>query len=307
MAAPDIYPFLRTYCIHPEVIDALTVPRFPHYESTHIKDGSSPYLSFIDHAAMEFYTGVIIWFDILGCVSTGLRPQYSDFCTAGLGDSSKLQLKRIMGCENWAMILIREIAVLSDWKRRVSEEGIPNVLELAKRANAIKSRLNERIHILVAELDQALDDQDISEKASSSRVRNRREHIIRKVTHAFACAAKVYLHVVVSGANPDLPEIVDSVSSTLSAMRSLPDPHLIRKLVWPFCIAGSMAKGNQRQAFKDLASNAGIEENAFGNSWRAFEVMQTCWNMHDGSRGNEQCKGDWLDAMKALGHQVLLI
>jgi C6 transcription factor Pro1 len=306
MAAPDIFPFLQTYCTHPEVIETSTISKFPHSESTQIKGDPSLHLSFVDHAAMEFFSGVIIWFDILGCVSTGLRPQYSDMCTNGVGDDSKLQLENISGCENWAMILVREIAVLSDWKRRMSEEGILNVLELAKRANFIRRPLDDRIDRLVAELGQNSDDPELSNKSSTPVYKKQKDHVIRKVTHAFAYAAKVYLCVVVSGPNPDLPEIVDSVSSTAAALRSLPDPQLIRKLAWPFCIAGSMAKGTQRQAFKDLASAAGIQENAFGSSWRAFEVMQTCWNMHDGV-GNGQRNCDWLDAMKALGHHVLLV
>jgi len=53
---------------------------------------------------MELNSGVIIWVDILGSASTGQRPQYSDICTKALGDNSKLQLKVVMGCENWAMI-----------------------------------------------------------------------------------------------------------------------------------------------------------------------------------------------------------
>ena len=86
---------------------------------------------------MEFFSSVIIWLDILGSTSTGLRPQYCDICTDGLGDNSKLPLRNIIGCENWAMVLIREIAVLCDWNRQMSEEGVLSVPELAKRAGAL--------------------------------------------------------------------------------------------------------------------------------------------------------------------------
>jgi len=60
---------------------------------------------------MELNSGVIIWIDILGSASTGQRPLYSDICTAALGDNSKLQLKVVMGCENWAMISSKWLCV----------------------------------------------------------------------------------------------------------------------------------------------------------------------------------------------------
>lgn len=75
-------------------------------------------LMFVDHATMEFFSGVIIWFDIPGSASMGLGPQYADTWAAALGDvDSKVQLQHLMGYENWTMIVIREIAVLEDWKR----------------------------------------------------------------------------------------------------------------------------------------------------------------------------------------------
>jgi hypothetical protein len=304
MATPDIFPFLRTYCTHPDVLEDSTVKRFPRCDTTKNARTSTPILSFVDHAAMEFYSGVIIWLDILGAVSTGMRPQYADICTDGLGDSSKLQLKKVMGCENWAMVLIREIAVLSAWKRQMSEQGILSILELGKRAGDIERRLVPGIDKLVAKLDHVFDSSNLD---SSSEDKNRKDQVVNMVTHAFACAAKVYLYVTLSGPNPDLPEVSNSVSATAAALKAFPDSQLItRKLVWPFCIAGCMAKGYQRQAFRHLASSAGIKENVFGSSWRAFEAVQTCWDMHDGV-GGERRNCDWLSAMKALGYHVLLV
>ena len=102
MACPDLFPFLVTYCTHPlgppgvESSDILVAAK--------AKSNLSLTLSPADHAAMELNSAVIVWVDILGSTSTGQRPQYCDICTEGLGDHSKLQLKVVMGCENWAMI-----------------------------------------------------------------------------------------------------------------------------------------------------------------------------------------------------------
>lgn len=129
-----------------------------------------------------------------------------------------------------------------------------------------------------------------------------RDFAIRTITNAYAHAAKVYLNVLVSRPNHELPKIVESVSSTLAALAALPESNLLRNVVWPFCIAGSMARGDQRQAFRDLASAADIHRDASGSSWRGLEVMDRCWRMRDGGRGV-----DWLDAMDDLGYRVLLV
>jgi hypothetical protein len=81
---------------------------------------------------------------------------------------------------------------------------------------------------------------------------------IRRVAHAFANAAKVYLLVLLLGPDPEAKDIARSVRDTLSSLSVFPDPKLLRNTVWPFCIAGCMATKEQRQAFTDLAIAAGI-------------------------------------------------
>jgi hypothetical protein len=242
---------------------------------------------------MKFFSSVILHLDILACASTRLRPQYADICAAALGDgNSKVMLERIMGCENWAMVLIREIAVLWDWKRR-SERAVLSTGELERQAGDIKWRLNVGL-------------EKLSKEPSQSPKREKAQHdrgfVIRRITNVYANAAKVYLDVLVFGPNPDLPEMIESVSSTLAALAALPDPNRLRNVVWPFCIAGCIAKVGQREVFRDLASAAGVHQGVFGSSWRALEVMEKCWALRDEGKS---C--DWFVAMQALGHHVLLV
>lgn len=188
------------------------------------------------------------------------------------------------------MVLIREIAVLWDWKRRTVERGVLRVRKLERETIDIERRLYDGLERL-------------SEGHSSSpNTRNDRGTVVRRITHAYAHAAKVYLKVLVSGPNPDLPEIIESVSSTLTALETLPERQLLRNVVWPFCIASCMARDGQRQGIRDLASASGVHREVFGSSWRAVEVMEMCWKMRD---GGESC--DWFNAMEALGYHVLLV
>jgi C6 transcription factor Pro1 len=303
LAAPDLHVFLRTYCI-PQLLlsNPGTFSRF-HNSSSPSDDSSS--LSFVDHAAMEFFSGVIIWFDILGSASMGLRPQYADICAAALGDQdSKVQLQDLMGCENWAMTTIREIAVLEDWKRQMEKDSVFSVRELVRRAGSIEQRLEAGVAAVIERLSQysshrGLGKKNLSDTSSTSLV-------VSSITQTFACASRVYLNVLISGPNPNLPEMRESVSRTLAGLNALPDPQLIRNVVWSFCIAGCMAARDQEQSFKDLASAARIDQYTFGTAWKALEVMETCWMMRR-LPGTEQNDCDWFSAMKTLGSHVILV
>jgi hypothetical protein len=67
-----------------------------------------------------------------------------------------------------------------------------------------------------------------------------------------------------------------------------------------------MVSQGQRQAFRDLASAAGMHRDIFGTSWMALTVMEKCWSMRDEGRESQR-SCDWLDAMKMLGYRILLI
>ncbi|KAG0652011.1 pestheic acid cluster transcriptional regulator 3 [Hyphodiscus hymeniophilus] len=282
-ATPDIHPFLETYCTDSSM---RTISRSSRGDIPDLRD-----LSFIDHAAMEFFSSVILHLDILACASTGKGPQYADICAAALGDGdSKVRLDRIMGCENWIMVLIREIAVLghSTRKNRQLRNGLS--MSEMEAAKVIERRLDSGLEQLsgIRSLENGTGrDCDLA---------------VRKITEVYTHGAKLYLQVVVSGPCPQLRESISGVSSTLAALRALPEPNLLRKTVWPFCIAGCMARVEHRQEFRELASAVDINPSVFGSSWKALEVMENCWRLRD-----EGGSVDWLGAMDDLGYRVLLV
>jgi len=200
--------------------------------------------------------------------------------------------------------LVREIAVLTDWKRQMIEKELFSVKELVVRGDRIEQTLHARLQRLATEEFDPINAQSWhTSKETSSDLRN--DYVVKKVTQAFAQAAKVYLNVLISGPNPEIPEVAQSVERTLAALRELPEPRLLRHVVWPFCIAGCMATIGKRQSFIDLASVTGIHRDIFGTSWKALEVMETCWKMRDEGASRNGC--DWLDAMTNMGQRILLI
>jgi Fungal specific transcription factor domain len=97
----------------------------------------------------------------------------------------------------------------------------------------------------------------------------------RGVTKVFACAALTYLHVVLLGAYPELPEIRESVLRTIEAFRELSDARKVSNLVWPFCIAGCMALTQNEDDFRDIASSAGSDGKGSRNLEKAVAIERS--------------------------------
>jgi len=124
-----------------------------------------------------------------------------------------------------------------------------------------------------------------------------------EITNIFALSARIYLHVVLSGAYPELPEIAESVSKIITAFKNLADPRLVQKLVWPFCIAGCLALDEQQSFFRNLITNAGIAPSSSGTCLQAFRIIEECWEMRRVCSFN--C--DWVCVMNKLGRNILLL
>jgi hypothetical protein len=259
-------------------------------------------LSFVDHAAMEFFSSVLLWFDTLACASTGRKPVFADICAEAFGARDcKVRLRHIMGCENWVMIIIRDIAMLD--RSTTHGQGIG----LARDGNIIRKHgeLKERLELGLAESWESY----LSLLAGRSEGREPDNWLIQAtpiVTYLFACAAMVYLTVVFDGPDPRLPSIRDAVTKALQVFSALPDGQMLRSLVWPFCITGCMAQKDQESSFANMAARAGISNRDPDTSTRALQVMETCWQIRSQEK-QDPPSADWFTAMSKLGYQVLLV
>jgi hypothetical protein len=256
----------------------------------------------INDVACDFLVGTLIWFDILSCASihsTPYLPNNHEYLS-----SHHIRLDKMMGCENWAMILISRISSLSTWKSEQQTTGRLSMKDLMSRGLEIETELNERLEKNKEAIGKpAL----LPESASCQRLGVTPSKINLVLTRIFAFAALTYLHRTISGAHPSLPEIQESVSNTIEAFKHIPGPTLLRNLVWPFCVTGCMAGKEHEEFFHSAMKVARREgEGCPGNLWKAWDVVQECWKMREGE--GDGSKGvDWVDAMEKLGFQLLLV
>lgn len=251
-------------------------------------------------SALFFFSGVVGWYDILSCSTTGTPPFSKCECIdAALG---YVFLDKIMGCENWAMLLIMDIAFLDDWKQNLQISAQLSMRELVTRATHIERRLEDGIRDNSSRLSQLTNhsmpsilDTGVQEPP----------HLILLITRIFACSALVYLDVVVSGAYPEMPEIREHVSRTIDALRALPEIAIINSLTWAYCIAGCMAMKEEQTFFRGLAVSSDGDAPTFGNFSKALAIMEECWRLRREEKRHQPV--DWRTAINSLGMKVLLV
>ncbi|KAG9526792.1 hypothetical protein KCV07_g254, partial [Aureobasidium melanogenum] len=209
---------------------------------------------------------------------------------------------------------MNDIAALGAWKMDAVSTCSLSFWKLFEKADPIRKRLGDGIAGLRAEIDESFAALGISHLGTMGAyliLTNpgvQQEAIKRAITLIFAYATQVYLNTIISGADPKLDDVRNSVVDTMNALQELQlicDAQALRNLIWPICIAGSMAEDVPAQAyFQSLIEDLGEEAHAFGNTRTTLQIMQKCWASRDENRSGSW---DWATAMESLGQRVLLV
>lgn len=209
-----------------------------------------------------------------------------------------------MGCEDWAILKIRDITMLRQWKESMQANKTLSLRDLATRATKIETSLEHDIKStslsidMIKSADDFLTNFDLSDYGS--------KYVSLIVTQIFANAALTYLFVTVSGANPELSEIQSSVARTISSFRALPHSKFFRSLSWPLCVSGCMATEKHQNTFREFGLTRNQNKYVFGSSKHVLKIMEKCWEMRKGG-DHEMDEVDWSVAMRSLGLDILLV
>ena len=265
-------------------------PSLRDFEDQELKDIC--FLSPEDHFAIELLLGAFLWLDILAHVSTRAKLS-SQFNHEVLLERGNIQLESLFGCKNWAMLLIFKVSKLDNWKRECEENRRLSVAELVRQGAKIEAALNQGL--------AGISSQNTSQMRTSSNFTP--EDQCSAITEVFALAALTYLHVVVSGAHPDLPEINDSVARAMDALGALRDRKLLARVVWPACVTGCMVSEDKQNTFRDLVAVECFAQGVLGTLPQAHDIIEHCWKEREAGAGN--C--EWFSAMKSIGLHLPLV
>ncbi len=250
-------------------------------------------------AALRFLRPVVVWFDLLSCASTGAAPQMP---YRALLEDNAVDLESVMGCQNWVMKAIGDLADLHAWKSHARQSGTLSMPHLVSRSREIELRLEQGLDSL--DLPSSLSAEKLASPTFGLPFEKPRSSTSKLVTSIFATGALVYLHTIVSGALCALPEMQQAVSRTEIAIGRMLDPQMIRGLIWPICITACMAGPKQQQVFERALRMAIGSSRDFGNCETALQILEKCWRIRELDR-NREC--DWRTAMTEMGICVLLV
>lgn len=239
--------------------------------------------------SISFLLGFFIHIHIVTCASA----RSSQFLISDhkvLLEIGEINMADLIGCSNWVMTSIFDISSLDRWKKEEEDAHRLSLIELTNRGRQIEECLLSRLACI---------ENDPSARLQAD-AHLRPEFIKTEITRIFALSAITYLHVVISGAYPDIPDIKRSVSKTIDALRSLPDPKLLQRVVWPYCISGCLAADEQRNVFRELVSLPRITH---GTCLEALSLMEECWRL----RKTGSSSHDWASVMEKRGQHILLI
>lgn len=207
-----------------------------------------------------------------------------------------------MGCENWVMIMISEIAWLGTWRQK-HEQGstIDFAEQLVVTEQNIRSRLEAKNSETLGEITALRSIHRGCPPHYYTDLYNK--HTTLLITHIFACAALIYLQMVVT--DHVVPEDVDVLlHNTINAMRMIPNPQMFRGLVWPLSVAGCLASSRQDQEFfRGTSRGAVTDSRSFGNSGSALEILEKSWEL----QGREGRLINCTMTIRELGTCILLV
>lgn len=253
--------------------------------------------------AFKFVLGSFIAFDIISSASTRSNLVLNTSHLQVL-ETFEISLESHTGCRNSVIALILEISLLDKWKKEAQSANKLSFVDLVKRGGGLQGRLWQELAAIEKKAHSWAGGGVGSSVATSSAIATpdtpRPTH--PEISKVFIRSAITYLHVVISGPYPEVPEIAESVSETVLAFKSLKDPRLLRSLVWPFCISGCLALEKHYDFFRGLVSRAGITQHATGVCFEALQIMEECWKARVTS--SESC--DWATAMQRRRFYVFL-
>ncbi|KAL4875896.1 fungal-specific transcription factor domain-containing protein [Aspergillus karnatakaensis] len=244
-------------------------------------------------ATFNYYYSHYTYFLTSMAASIGLTPQSSLSLdrTHAIFHRQQSKLRDTMGCEDWVMTTVLEIASLREWKAHMKENGSLSLRELTQRAGHFETRLTAGLADLLAR--------------RRSPGKDSREQQQDMVTDIFINGALVFLHGVTSGLYPNLQEIQDSVLQTLIALEYMRQHSKINVPSWPYCIAGCLALEGLHDRFRALYPLPQDGSHPLVNTKWSLDIMEESWRLRCSQPPDSEIY-DCGTMMAKLGTRILL-
>ncbi|KAF3762276.1 hypothetical protein M406DRAFT_264737 [Cryphonectria parasitica EP155] len=269
-----------------------------------------------EQAAFRFSSTLLILDDIIASTVLQEQPQLYEYhhdllCSIDDGVAKpRIDLEAVVGCQNWVLLHIGEIAKLDAWKQQCKQARDFDVLEFVRRATAIKDSLEacltrldaDQVMLPIENGESLLDvlNPGYCQQQPNTPTTSEKSSL---ATRVWAHAAHIYLLVVMSGWQPASSAVRYHVGRIIELLtHQVSPPALLRTMVWPFCVAGCLAEPAQEVHLRGIAE-ALQPPSVFGTVRKALEIMEGVWRNRDGDVANR----DLATCFRSQGDLVLLV
>ncbi|KAF3054940.1 hypothetical protein GL218_07346 [Daldinia childiae] len=264
-----------------------------------------------EQAAFRFSSALLIFDDIIASTVLQEQPRLYEYQHCLLSDANGIDplvnLETVVGCQNWVLLQISEISALDAWKKQCKAAGNLDVIDLVRRATAIKDFL--QTNLIRLETESSAIAQSGSNLLDVFNVYYYHQSKTsgcqsRLTTRVWAHAALLYLSIVVSGWQPASVEVRYHVDRVIGILTHATSPTtLLRTMVWPFCVAGCLAEPSQEAHLREMVAVL-QPPSIFGTVRKALEIMEDVWRNRDA--GNSASR-DLATCFRSQGELVLLV
>ncbi|KAE8152269.1 fungal-specific transcription factor domain-containing protein [Aspergillus avenaceus] len=260
--------------------------------------GMFPSVSRLQMTTANVLLGKLVWIDIIAAVSYNTGPLLG-IDHAYLLDTGVIHMDTISDCESSVANALCKIADLQRWKQQAQTNKTLSIIQLATRA----SDLNQPLVAQVTNLTSMQQDSPAQTEGFDTILRDWISNIKHDITLVFAYAALIYLHVVVSGPNPHLPEINSLIKDSMEPIQVLARKRMLRHVSWPVCVIACFASTDERQIIREfIAESQECEGRLWDTCGDALNIADECQKLRE---EGQEC--DWFSVVERFPQRVLLI
>lgn len=244
------------------------------------------------NSTAQFLVNSTLWIDIIISIVHARSPKYIGLskslvtaqgeCWTSLSDMDKLPglgMDHVSGCPDSVMLALAEIASLAHWKAAEQRKDKLSYKELVGRGDSIEERLLRNYSDADRPNQNDLDFQHLNVRllgTTDEGVLFPSDNSRSLAASLFREAAALLLNTVISGTNPGVPEIQESVNRITQLLReSVAQLEVDRAFVFPIFLAGSLSEdGTHRDLYQARFRKL---DRTVGNVSQIQFAMESVW------------------------------
>jgi len=206
-------------------------------------------------------------------------------------DTRKINMEEFAGLPNNILLAMAEINALSHWKAAESSKGSLSYRELVRRGEVIDQLLRE----------QPFPGDVLKEQTQASKTQpgvDIGDEVRQILVDIFREAAQLNLYAIISGCNPDVPEIKAIVDAIVQLLYRLQPSITDRSIMFPLFMTACLA--NDRHQREYLRNRLQMPDAFVGNLPHICMVLDAVWRTRDAGRGGIEIREIIKDVNLAL-------